>query len=79
MLAQDVGNHELFLDDRDCQVFVEYLARLMTTATTWDEFKTIPKDEKLKTIKQLNGLNGLYGYITTTNFTNITNLFIDHK
>jgi transposase-like protein len=25
----------------------------MTTATTWDEFKTIPKDEKLKTIKQL--------------------------
>ena len=53
MLAQDVGNHELFLDDRDCQVFVEYLARLMTTATTWDEFKTIPKDEKLKTIKQL--------------------------
>ena len=29
------------------------MIRLMTTATTWDEFKTIPKDEKLKTIKQL--------------------------
>ena len=29
------------------------MVRLMTTATTWDEFKAIPKDEKLKTIKQL--------------------------
>ena len=29
------------------------MIRLMTTATTWDEFKTIPRDEKLKTIKQL--------------------------
>jgi transposase-like protein len=25
----------------------------MTTATTWDEFRAIPRDEKLKTIKQL--------------------------
>ena len=29
------------------------MVRLMTTATTWDEFRAIPKDEKLKTIKQL--------------------------
>ena len=29
------------------------MVRLMTTATTWDEFKAIPKEEKLKTIKQL--------------------------
>ena len=29
------------------------MVRLMTTATTWDEFKVIPRDEKLKTIKQL--------------------------
>ena len=29
------------------------MVRLMTTATTWDGFKAIPKDEKLKTIKQL--------------------------
>ena len=29
------------------------MVRLMTTATTWDEFKAISRDEKLKTIKQL--------------------------
>ena len=29
------------------------MVRLMTAATTWDEFKAIPKDEKLKTIKKL--------------------------
>ena len=29
------------------------MVRLMTTATTWDEFRAIPRDEKLKTIKQL--------------------------
>ena len=29
------------------------MVRLMTTATTWDEFKTIPRDEKLNTIKHL--------------------------
>ena len=29
------------------------MVRLMTTATTWDEFKAFPKDERLKTIKQL--------------------------
>ena len=29
------------------------MVRLMTAATTWDEFRAIPKDEKLKTIKQL--------------------------
>ena len=29
------------------------MVRLMTTATTWDEFKAISKEEKLKTIKQL--------------------------
>ena len=29
------------------------MIRLMTTATTWDEFRTFPRDEKLKTIKQL--------------------------
>jgi len=29
------------------------MVRLMTTATTWDEFKSISRDEKLKTIKQL--------------------------
>jgi hypothetical protein len=29
------------------------MVRLMTTATTWDEFRAFPKDEKLKTIKQL--------------------------
>ena len=29
------------------------MVRLMTTATTWDEFRAIPKDEKLKTIKLL--------------------------
>ena len=29
------------------------MVRLLTTATTWDEFKAIPKEEKLKTIKQL--------------------------
>lgn len=29
------------------------MVRLMTTATTWDEFKAIPREEKLKTIKQL--------------------------
>jgi hypothetical protein len=29
------------------------MVRLMTKATTWDEFRAIPKDEKLKTIKQL--------------------------
>ena len=33
------------------------MIRLLTTATTWDEFKVISKDEKLKTIKQLL-LNG---------------------
>ena len=29
------------------------MVRLMTTATTWEEFKAIPREEKLKTIKQL--------------------------
>ena len=29
------------------------MVRLMTTATTWDEFKEIPREEKLKTIKEL--------------------------
>ena len=29
------------------------MVRLMTTATTWDEFRMFPRDEKLKTIKQL--------------------------
>ena len=29
------------------------MIRVLTPATTWDEFKAIPKDEKLKTIKQL--------------------------
>ena len=29
------------------------MVRLMTSATTWDEFKAIPRDEQLNTIKQL--------------------------
>ena len=29
------------------------MVRLLTAATTWDEFRAIPRDEKLKTIKQL--------------------------
>jgi len=29
------------------------MIRLMTTATTWNEFNAFPKDERLKTIKQL--------------------------
>lgn len=29
------------------------MVRLMTTATTWEEFKEIPREEKLKTIKEL--------------------------
>ena len=53
VLVQGAGNNELFHDDEDYQVFVEYLARLMTNATTWEEFKGIPREEKLKTIKQL--------------------------
>ena len=53
VLAQGAGNNELFHDDEDYQVFVEYLARLMKEAWAEDEFRAIPKDEKLKTIKQL--------------------------
>ena len=37
VLAQGAGNHELFLDDEDYQVFVEYLGRLMKEAWAEDE------------------------------------------
>ena len=37
VLAQGAGNHELFLDDEDYQVFVEYLARLMKEAWAEDD------------------------------------------
>ena len=37
VLAQGAGNHELFHDDEDYQVFVEYLARLMKEAWAEDD------------------------------------------
>ena len=35
VLAQGAGNHELFLDEEDYQVFVSFLAKLMKEA--WAE------------------------------------------
>ena len=37
VLAQGAGNHELFLDEEDYQVFIEYLAKLMKEAWAEDD------------------------------------------
>ena len=71
VLAQGAGNNELFHDDEDYQVFVEYLAKLMKEAWAEDDepdrpyFHTYaycltPKQFRLSYDHELHGLHKLH-------------------
>ena len=59
VLAQGAGNHELFLDDEDYQVFVEYLARLMKEAWAEDDD---PDTEAVQTYREGGEIPGECDY-----------------